>query len=219
MIEVTKCRSPFHCNQSLFHHFVLLLRGPHQPQDLEGWAAQEVPKEECHPSDPWGGGAVWKECWWFKSPISPFFVTCGSRFDLIVPLRSAASWWTTRTNLVRSTNSNFHFPKKPWTVCWDFYYIEQCRMKVDDGGAVTCAVEQGDVGWCQHHQLLFDLQKFPNKWCDHNTLFEWYHPVNLIWLRDGVKKSKWKFKMAFAMKGGVSRGSRVPFTYFEKWFF
>ena len=37
-------------------------------------------------------------------------------------------------------------------------------------------------------------------------------------LRDGVKKSKWKFKMAFAMKGGggVSRGSRVPFTYFEK---
>ena len=25
-------------------------------------------------------------------------------------------------------------------------------------------------------------------------------------LRDGVKKSKWKFKMAFAMKGGGSRG-------------
>ena len=24
--------------------------------------------------------------------------------------------------------------------------------------------------------------------------------------RDGVKKSKWKFKMAFAMKGGGSRG-------------
>ena len=36
-------------------------------------------------------------------------------------------------------------------------------------------------------------------------------------IRDGFKKSKWKFKMAFAMKGGgVSRGSRVPFTYFEK---
>ena len=36
-------------------------------------------------------------------------------------------------------------------------------------------------------------------------------------IRDGVKKSKWKFKMAFAMKGGgVSRGSRVPHTYFEK---
>ena len=32
-------------------------------------------------------------------------------------------------------------------------------------------------------------------------------------LRDGVKKSKWKFKMAFPMKGG---GSRVPHTYFEK---
>ena len=25
-------------------------------------------------------------------------------------------------------------------------------------------------------------------------------------LREGVKKSKWKFKMAFAMKGGGSRG-------------
>ena len=36
-------------------------------------------------------------------------------------------------------------------------------------------------------------------------------------LREGCGKSKWKFKMAFAMKGGgVSRGSRVPFTYFEK---
>ena len=31
-------------------------------------------------------------------------------------------------------------------------------------------------------------------------------------LREVVKKSKWKFKMAFAMKGG---GSRVPLTYFE----
>ena len=36
-------------------------------------------------------------------------------------------------------------------------------------------------------------------------------------VREGFKKSKWKFKMAFAMKGGGSReGSRVPFTYFEK---
>ena len=27
-----------------------------------------------------------------------------------------------------------------------------------------------------------------------------------IYLRDGVKKSKWKFKMAFAMKGGGLEG-------------
>ena len=27
-----------------------------------------------------------------------------------------------------------------------------------------------------------------------------------IYLREGFKKSKWKFKMAFAMKGGGSRG-------------
>ena len=27
-----------------------------------------------------------------------------------------------------------------------------------------------------------------------------------MWIRDGFKKSKWKFKMAFAMKGGGSRG-------------
>ena len=41
-----------------------------------------------------------------------------------------------------------------------------------------------------------------------------------IFYREGFKKSKWKFKMAFALKGGaVSRGSRVPHTYFEKWFF
>ena len=170
------------------NHFLLLLQGPPQPRGLAGWASREVPKGECHPSDPWGGGAVWIECRWFLSPTSStsfdcsFFVTCGSRFDLIVPLRSAASWWTTRTNLVRSTNSNFHFPKKPFTVCLDLNSIEDFKMKVDDGGAVTCAVDQGDVGWCQHHQLLFDLQKFPTKWCDHNTLFEWYHRVNLIWL-------------------------------------
>ena len=33
-----------------------------------------------------------------------------------------------------------------------------------------------------------------------------------IWqkiLREGCKKSKWKFKMAFAMKGGGSRGGLV----------
>ena len=37
------------------------------------------------------------------------------------------------------------------------------------------------------------------------------------YVREGCGKSKWKFKMAFAMKGGgVSRGSRVPHTYFEK---
>ena len=41
-------------------------------------------------------------------------------------------------------------------------------------------------------------------------------PTTTPTLRDGVKKSKWKFKMAFAMKGGGLEGSRVPFTYFEK---
>ena len=37
-------------------------------------------------------------------------------------------------------------------------------------------------------------------------------------VREVCRKSKWKFKMAFAMKAGwgVSRGSRVPHTYFEK---
>jgi len=36
-------------------------------------------------------------------------------------------------------------------------------------------------------------------------------------IREGCGKSKWKFKMAFAMKGGgVSRGSRLPLSYFEK---
>ena len=39
--------------------------------------------------------------------------------------------------------------------------------------------------------------------------------INVV--REVCGKSKWKFKMAFAMKGeGVSRGSRVPHTYFEK---
>ena len=37
-------------------------------------------------------------------------------------------------------------------------------------------------------------------------------------LREVCGKSKWKFKMAFAMKGGggLSRGSRLPLSYFEK---
>ena len=30
--------------------------------------------------------------------------------------------------------------------------------------------------------------------------------ISVVTIRDGVKKSKWKFKMAFAMKGGGSRG-------------
>ena len=38
-----------------------------------------------------------------------------------------------------------------------------------------------------------------------------------IHIREVFKKSKWKFKMAFAMKGGGGRDrSRVPHTYFEK---
>ena len=42
----------------------------------------------------------------------------------------------------------------------------------------------------------------------------------IIEIREVVKMSKWKFKMVFVMKrGGVSRGSRVPHTYSEKWFF
>ena len=33
-------------------------------------------------------------------------------------------------------------------------------------------------------------------------------------VREVCRKSKWKFKMAFAMKGGgVSRGSRLPLSY------
>ena len=35
-------------------------------------------------------------------------------------------------------------------------------------------------------------------------------------VREVCKKSKWKFKMAFAMKGGGRDRSRVPHTYFEK---
>ena len=41
--------------------------------------------------------------------------------------------------------------------------------------------------------------------------------TTLVGVREGCGKSKWKFKMAFAMKGGgVSRGSRLPLSYFEK---
>ena len=39
-----------------------------------------------------------------------------------------------------------------------------------------------------------------------------------VMIREGVKKSKWKFKMAFAIRGrgGVLRWSRLPLSYFEK---
>ena len=48
---------------------------------------------------------------------------------------------------------------------------------------------------------------------------ELIHGIRPFFIREGCRKSKWKLKMAFAMKGGwVSRGSRVPHTYFEKWF-
>ena len=41
-----------------------------------------------------------------------------------------------------------------------------------------------------------------------------------MYIREGCKKSKWKFKMAFAMKGGRGRDrSRVPHTYSENDFF
>ena len=41
--------------------------------------------------------------------------------------------------------------------------------------------------------------------------------VHITAVREGCGKSKWKFKMAFAMKGGgISRGSRLPLSYFEK---
>ena len=33
-------------------------------------------------------------------------------------------------------------------------------------------------------------------------------------IREGFQKQKWKFKMAFTMKGG--RGAREPLKYFEK---
>ena len=37
--------------------------------------------------------------------------------------------------------------------------------------------------------------------------------AKFYFVREGCGKSKWKFKMAFAMKGG---GSRLPLSYFEK---
>ena len=40
--------------------------------------------------------------------------------------------------------------------------------------------------------------------------------IDTIHLREVFKKSKWKFKMAFAMKGGGRDRSRVPHTYSEK---
>ena len=43
-----------------------------------------------------------------------------------------------------------------------------------------------------------------------------HHLLRAILLRDGVKQSKWKFKMVFARKGG---GSRVLHTYSEKMIF
>ena len=39
------------------------------------------------------------------------------------------------------------------------------------------------------------------------------------YIRDGVKKSKWKFKMAFAMKGGGSRGVSSATYLFWKMIF
>ena len=39
---------------------------------------------------------------------------------------------------------------------------------------------------------------------------------SILCVREVFKKSKWKFKMAFAMKGGGQDRSRVPHTYSEK---
>ena len=77
----------------------------------------------------------------------------------------------------------------------------------------------------QHHPLLLHLH---HSWHRLRKVTNTYNiiinnissnkTVSLYYinsLREVVKKSKWKFKMAFAMKGG---GSRVPHTYFEKWF-
>ena len=50
------------------------------------------------------------------------------------------------------------------------------------------------------------------------TFFFYINSQNITaiaaYIREVFKKSKWKFKMAFAMKGGV--GSRVPHNYSEK---
>ena len=45
---------------------------------------------------------------------------------------------------------------------------------------------------------------------------QWSHNWGNILKFYKRQKQKWKFKMAFAIKGGRSR---VPLTYFEKWFF
>ena len=34
----------------------------------------------------------------------------------------------------------------------------------------------------------------------------WYIVCGTVGIREGFKKSKWKFKMAFAMRGGGSQG-------------
>ena len=62
-----------------------------------------------------------------------------------------------------------------------------------------------------HHQCF--QRKLASFWLVKLTLF-WGRDV-----REGFKKSKWKFLMPFAIRGGVSRGSRLPLSYFEKWFF
>ena len=60
------------------------------------------------------------------------------------------------------------------------------------------------------------LDRVTVRWVDGSESQFNVHPTG-TWVREVFKKSKWKFKMAFAMKrGGVSRGSRVPHTYFEK---
>ena len=59
---------------------------------------------------------------------------------------------------------------------------------------------------------LLYLSRSPTKYVEINSA-QWFC------VREVCRKSKWKFKMAFAMKGrGVSRGSRVWHTYSEKWF-
>ena len=59
-----------------------------------------------------------------------------------------------------------------------------------------------------HHQCF--QRKLASFWLVKLTLF-WGRDV-----REGFKKSKWKFLMEFAIRGG---GSRLPLSYFEKWFF
>ena len=84
---------------------------------------------------------------------------------------------------------------------------------------------QGKAGWCRAKEEIFGVWRgrVKNAQIDILSLQKTIrYRINLhmtrFQLREGCRKSKWKFKMAFAMKGGVSRGSRVPYTYFEKWF-